>query len=348
MTAAIHIILAWLEFVSYSFCLAFVVLRLPAFAVVTPDAPYRHDVIGLPGRRLFGLALTAVVLITVAPFIDSLEAMKLSSQQNVFAGWSRFFRTFGGIIVAIRMASAGLLLLLLIPYIRERNAASYFMLVPAIVLGWTISASSPGPGRLPADSFLPQTVDLFHLLTASLWGGGAFALALVALPALLKQGNMAAAAETSRRYLRMTGYTALVLLITSVINLKMYVGSFSSLWKTSYGWVVLSKMLLFYFLVLLWAFNRFISVPILQHVSSTRLEGPGAAGKMMEVLLARFRHQVTGPISLIFGRIVLAEAILLALVFFGAAVLKHQAPPTAAKEDIKLEEQEKAYQIRFP
>ena len=178
-------------------------------------------------------------------------------------------------------------------------------------------------------------------MSACLWGGGAFALALVALPSLLNQRNLMAAAEISRRYLRMAGYAALVLAITSVFNLKTYTGSLSALWNTSYGLVVLSKMLLFYFLVLLWAFNRFISVPLLRHVSGTRLEAPGPAGKIIDVLLARFRHHITGPAGLIFRRILLAEALLMAVVFFSSAVLKHQAAPPLEREGVKLEQQER-------
>ena len=115
---------------------------------MTPDAPYRHDVITLPGRRLFGMGLGAVIMIALARFLTPVPDMKILYQGNLSAEWDDAFRNFDCILAMIRIASAAALLLLLPVTARgDRKAISYFMLVLAIALGWTISASNSGGVR---------------------------------------------------------------------------------------------------------------------------------------------------------------------------------------------------------
>ena len=83
------------------------------------------------------------------------------------------------------------------------------------------------------------------------------------------------------------------MLLTAIYNLRVYVGEFSGLWKTTYGMTVLAKMLLLYFLLLLGALNRYLSLPLLEHVAGGRFAGKGLVVRLIDRVLAGVRGHIS-------------------------------------------------------
>ena len=90
-------------------------------------------------------------------------------------------------------------------------------------------------------------------------------LSLVILPNLARAGDQKATliADIARRFPRLAGVAVGIIAITAIYNAWSYVGSFGPAWKSPYGLTVLAKIVIFFLLVLLGAFNRYVSVPLL-------------------------------------------------------------------------------------
>lgn len=332
MTILIHTTLTWLELMSLAFCIGILVIRLPAFMPPNPVAGYGYEIFASSIWRLFGFGTAAIVFSSAGELL--LRAAETSGQplNSVFPALPPvLFGTRYGTVWFIRLAALALLLLISLAggKYRESNSARYIMLALGIAVAWTESASGRASGQ--GDFTVRETVYLIHLLAACLWGGGLLVLSLVILPSLIRRADMIMMAGISRRFSRVAGYAVLILLLTALYNARTYVGSFEALWKTRYGLIVLAKMLLLYFLLLLGAFNRYMSVPLLGHAAGLRLEGPGLIGHVAVRAFDSLRGYLSGHLAALYGKIVLIEAALMIGVLLCAATLRHQTPPAYLK-----------------
>lgn len=332
MISLIHTTLTWFELTSLAFCVAVLVFRLPAFMPPSPVVGYGYEIFTSRIWRLFGFAAAVIVLASTGDLLLRAAEMSGRPPQNVFPALSHVVsRTHYGTVWLVRIAA--LVLLLLISAVsgnyRESNTFRHLMLALGVIVAWTESAS--GHASDLGDFSVREMMDLFHLLAASAWGGGLFVLSSLVLPPLIKRGDMITMAEISRRFSRMAGFAVVIIVLTAVYNALTYVADFSLLWKTTYGLTVFAKMVLLYFLILLGGVNRYVSVPLLQHVAGSRIEGPGLIAHIAGTGFDRLRGYISGHIAVLFGKIVLVEASLMVLVFLCAAALKHETPASHLK-----------------
>lgn len=331
MTALFQTIITWLELTALAFCMAILVFQLPIFESRRAFAFHRHA----PGSAItpvFMVSATVIAAATGAELAMKAAEMNGTGMHPGFPGFSAFLNeTHSGFLLMLRMAALLVLALLMAGVKRTRDAHlfKYLMPVPGVILAWTFSAS--GHPSVRGYLGLPQIVDLIHLVAASLWGGGVFVLALIILPPLVRSGNIMIIADVSRMFTRVTGAAVAVVLLTALFNIKIYAGSFEALWNTAYGLTMLAKIILLYFLLLVGAFNRYVAVPMLQHVSGTRVDGPGLLGRVIGALFVGIRDYLGGPVTLLFRKALLIEAILMSALLICSSVLKHQDPPAFKK-----------------
>jgi putative copper export protein len=327
MTLFIHTVPTWLGLVSFAFAFAVLLFRLPAFAPPTLLV-LQNDRIFSPGIwRLFIAALGVIALTSVGDLFMRAAETGTPLFPQVMPALSRLLlRTDYGNIWLVRLACL-LLLFILAEMKRERDAplGRYLMFMLAMVLAWTESAS--GHAAENGHFALKEMLLTIHLVAVSAWGGGVIALAFVILPFFKRQADIIRIVAITRRFSHLAGYAVGFVLLTAVYNLRMYVGEFPNLWKTTYGLTVLAKMVLLYVLLLLGALNRYLSLPLLEHVAGGRFEGRGLILQLINRVLAGVRGHISLYVMSIYRRMVTAEAVLILAALLCAALLTHQTPP---------------------
>jgi copper resistance protein D len=139
-------------------------------------------------------------------------------------------------------------------------------------------------------SVLHVTADAAHLLAAGAWLGGLAPLAFI----LLGYARTKPEAGVDSVVLRFSGmgYAAVATLVgTGLVNSWLLVGSVSGLFQTSYGRILLGKLVFFAGMLALAAANRFWLVPGME---AARTAGPGGR----ELWRSRLRAHVLGEQAL--------------------------------------------------
>src|SRR5208283_5582413 len=174
-----------------------------------------------------------------------------------------------------------------------------------------------------------EIMDWLHLLAASFWGGGLIVLSIAVLPKLVTPDDHVAPllAGVAGRFSRMSGIAVGIIAITALYNYLVYVSSFEALWKTPYGLTVVAKIIMFFILVKLGAFNRYINVPLFQEWAG---ESAGRRKPITRLALRLFpRLHLAGngyAIARRFMHSIRAEAVLIACLLLCAALLRHGIP----------------------
>jgi putative copper export protein len=149
------------------------------------------------------------------------------------------------------------------------------------------------------------------------------------LPELIDSAEPPSAliAGVARRFSRIAGLAVGIVAVTAFYNGLIYVGSIAALWKSAYGLTVIAKIALFIFLVNLGAFNRYVSVPLLQEWAGASPESRGVFTRLAVRLFPGFTLEGSGRrVALRFKRLVRGEAFLIVLVLLCAALLRHEIP----------------------
>ena len=330
MTTIIHSGPEWFELIGLAFCIGVLVCRI---LVLPPSAraefPYQGNL--LSGMwRSFGIGIAVMFAGSIANLL--LRATEISGQpiSMVFPVLPTVvFRTHIGRVWLIRIAALTFLSITLKVGRGHRDSSGFpiFMLAFALIISMTESASGHASDK--GDFSVAEMMDWLHLLAVSVWGGGLLVLSIIILPELARQGERIAAlnASVAGRFSRIAGIGVGLVLVTAFYNAWLYVGSFGAFWKTSYGWTVTAKIFLFSLIIYLGAFNRYVSVPLLQECACFSSSGPG----IMERIAVRFfpRYLCTEEKSLIFSRFmwsVKVEAFLIVAVLLCAALLRHEIP----------------------
>jgi putative copper resistance protein D len=144
----------------------------------------------------------------------------------------------------------------------DSRAISVLMLGAGAVIAMSRSAS--GHAADWGDPALPELMDWLHLISGSVWGGGLMALSIVVLPKVIESSEQhwELIAYIARRFSRFAGIALGAVLITATYNVWIQVGSFRAIWQTSYGRIIIAKILLLFTLVILGASNRYIRIPL--------------------------------------------------------------------------------------
>ncbi|KRB76178.1 copper resistance protein CopC [Nocardioides sp. Root190] len=133
-----------------------------------------------------------------------------------------------------------------------------------------VAACAPaltGHTRAATPEVLAVGADMLHLVAGSVWLGGLVALVLV-LPDL--GGRRTLAAEVLARFSVVAAGVLVALVITGAFLAWRVAGSWSVLFETGYGRLLLVKILAALIAVLIAAWNRFALVPRLQDASRRR------------------------------------------------------------------------------
>jgi len=220
-------------------------------------------------RRWVMASLFVLLLATGAELLARTQAMSGASlAASVEAVPSVVLQTHLGQILAARLVALGVALLLAFESTRFFRA---FVLGVAVAVA--LSVSLTGHAADWGDATLSVGVDWAHAVAASAWVGGLFALALVA-------GRRAAPwsreslAVVVPRFSRLAGLSLLAVVITGSYNAWAQLGGLSRLWETTYGLVLIAKLLIVAVLLWLGAVNRYAHLSRLAPSRAPR--GPGA------------------------------------------------------------------------
>jgi copper transport protein len=133
----------------------------------------------------------------------------------------------------------------------------------------------------PTAVLLPSNVA--HVIAISVWIGG-LAMLLFVLPAATRllslpdRGRLLAA--TLSRFSTIAGACVAVVLLTGIVQSFVYVRTLDNLLHTTFGQLVLAKVVLFAGVLALGGYNRQFSVPRLNKIAAGG-ESPGRAGIML-------------------------------------------------------------------
>ena len=349
MNSFIHIIPEWLELVSLTFCIGLLACRLWVLTLSARAGFIEQENILDAMWKL--LAICAAVMIVSSGANLLLRAAEMSGHplSAVLPVLPKvIFHTHLGRAWLIRIGALILLLITVMAGGRRRGSRGIAGLMLGIAVIITMTESASGHASDKGDFSVPEIMDFLHLLAAGVWGGGLFTLSLVILPNLTRGGDRTAAliADAAGRFSRIAGFAVGIIAITALYNAWSYVGSFEAIWTSPYGWTVLAKFILFFLLLNLGAFNRYVSVPLLLQWSGTSRADGGMIARIASHLFSRYFRNPDGlRSSFRFRRIVRIEALLVLGALLCAAMLRHEIP---ARHHSHLEHEQKQHMLRGP
>ncbi len=338
MNLILHIIPSWLELVFLAYCIGALACRLWVFPASANMAQSEQ---GQVGDRVW-LALAVGIVLTLAS--GAVNLLVRTAEMSVSPLWEAFsslpavvLKTHFGEVWLIRIT--GLVLVLAVAWAgrtyRDSRLILYFLLGIGAIVAMTESAS--GHAADAGDFSLNEIVDWLHLFAASVWGGGLFVLSATVLPLLARGGAEGARsiAGVAARFSRMAGIAVGTIALTALYNAWVYAGSVNALLRTPYGRTIIVKLVLFIALLILAAYNRYVRVPRLLELANMPTPRRNVPGGLLAPLLAPFVRDAAGDADVArFARSLRVEALLIAGVFFCAALLRHEVP---AKHFLHLE-----------
>lgn len=318
-----------LDLLALTTCIGVLACRL----WVVPSMPAELSVIQHLLARLWLLLLACLVVLALSSVIGLIQrAAEMSGRpyDEVFSILHAvLFNSHYGQAWLVRLFA---LVMLWVGWLLGRRKLNsrivpIFMLVSAALIALTRSAS--GHGADAGDLSLPELMDWFHLLAASLWSGGMVAFTAVIFPTWFRYGeqHVKLIADMAQRLSGLAGIALAAVLLTGLYNSWIEVRTLSALWMTPYGNILSVKLLLVLALVTLGASNRYISVPLLKRLAGYPEKGDGLSKWFTLRYLSRFQGNMDG-ISTARGLAhkVMAEVILMAGVMICVALLIHETP----------------------
>ena len=220
-------------------------------------------------RRLITGSLAVLVLTTVADLVLRAQVMSRAPLAvAIVAVPDVMTRTHFG---AILTARAVLLVLALFLSLARAAALRVLCLLIALAVGLTTTLTGHASGW--GDLSVSVAVDWIHGAAASAWVGGLIGLAVVIFRSE-PPWPRASLAILAPRFSRLAGVCLLVVVLTGSYNAWAQLGALSRLWTTTYGRVLIVKLLLVAVLIGLGAANRYVAVPGLSPQRAAR--GVGA------------------------------------------------------------------------
>jgi putative copper resistance protein D len=329
MNLLIHSMPLWLELTALVFCIGGLALLLWVFPERKNDAPLSRD----HNRLLWifiGVAVLAAMTGSVADILVRTAEMSGDPILSAIPSLPTVvFKSHVGRVWLIRMTVFLIMLILLMTGKERRNSK---MFVPVLFcLGALVALTESASGH-PADKgdfSIAEIMDWLHLLAASAWGGGLFALSLAISPDLHEEGGQTAPSfsEFAARFSRMAGIAVCIIAGTAVYNAWVYVGSIEAAVKSFYGWTITVKIVLFLLLLFLGAINRYVNVPDMVKSPGLPEGKPGIGSRFIRpVLLSVLPDRKDRPAVRRFSRAVRIEAFLMVAILLCAALLRHEVP----------------------
>jgi putative copper export protein/mono/diheme cytochrome c family protein len=228
--------------------------------------------------------------------------------------------THFGAILAVR--SAGLALAVLLS-IAQSAPLRFFCLLITVAI--TLTTSLTGHAADWGDLTFYIAVDWAHVVAASAWTGGLFALAWIILRQRARLHSVSVAL-IARRFSRLAAVCLVTVVLTGIYNAWSQLEVFSRLWTTVYGRLLLVKLVLAAGLVWFGAVNRYVIIPRLD--PNRRTDGIGT--RLFRILrLVWFgarRRTISEQVPSQLSRYVTWEALLAFAVFASTAALGEATP----------------------
>ncbi|MBF0506564.1 MAG: CopD family protein [Nitrospirae bacterium] len=326
----IHIIPAWVELIALAFCTGALVCRLLVLEPShTAAIPYYKNLLVSMWRLLF-VALTAMTIVSIVDLLTRTAEMSgLTFRASFPLLPTVISKTHYGYFWLMGMVT---LILLWIAWClsrryRDSRKLSGFMLCLAAVFAFSLSATGHASDK--GDFSVAEMTDWFHLIAASVWGGGLMVLSTVVLPQLVKPDNRQKAiiADVAGRFSRIAGISVGVVIITASYNSWYFVGSLTEFGSTPYGLAAAVKIILLCFLLFLGAFNRYINVALLQQWAGRHPEKRDFISSPALNIYGRLKQSRDGRlVAFRFLSCVTVEALLIVSVLLFAAFLRHEVP----------------------
>jgi copper transport protein len=166
---------------------------------------------------------------------------------------------------------------------RDRRALSALTLALGAVMALTPSLS----GHASTAGNLAMVADVAHVIAAAVWTGGLGFLFLALM--LAKEDRWPLATRAVPRFSNMAVVSVVVLLVAGITNGYLQVRTWSALWETEYGLLLLAKVALVLPLLALGAYNNRYAVPRLRAGIASVLERRRflrAAGVELAIMVA--------------------------------------------------------------
>jgi putative copper resistance protein D len=191
---------------------------------------------------------------------------------------------------------------------RRWPARLMLALLYALMLSYSATSHAADAGDFTA----PEWIDSLHLAAAASWGGGVFAAVLFLFPALARDAaRRRRLLDACLRRLSALSATALAVVVASgVVNTRLRLGGLAPLLDSSYGHVLLGKILLVAAMAALGGINRFFLIPRVSRWA--KRAQPGGADVLRWLLLS-----------------LRIDAVLVLLILAAAAMLIGGMPPAA-------------------
>ena len=199
-----------------------------------------------------------------------------------------------GIVWTVRMIIAVAMVVAATMQVSSRATVGQDLITSFLAAGLLASLAGVGHSQIEEGwaSVLHVTADAAHLVAAGAWLGGLAPLGFILL-GYARTKPEAGSWDVDGVLLRFSGmgYAAVATLVgTGLVNSWLLVGSVSGLFQTSYGRILLGKLVFFAGMLALAAANRFWLVPEMEAASA----GPGGR----ELWRSRLRTHVLGEQAL--------------------------------------------------
>lgn len=237
--------------------------------IALPSAPWHVK------RRLYGVlaglatALALVALLNIffqgaaAGGIGILDAFRW----NVF---TTVLETRYGEMMLVQAALAATLALTAMALRHSEDRDRRALTALTLVLGAGMALTPSFSGHASTAGKLAITSDIAHVIAAALWTGGLGFLVLALV--LAREDRWPLATRAVPRFSNMAVVSVAALLIAGVINGYLQVRTWSNLWETRYGLLLLAKIALVIPLLGLGAYNNRYAVPRLKAGIASVLE----------------------------------------------------------------------------
>jgi copper resistance protein D len=286
--------------------------------------PPNVDELAVPRRRIRRLLTTCLVVLmltTIGDLLVRAQSMTRAALGTAIIALPEIVtRTHVGWVLTAR--SIGLMLAMILSLARATVLRVLFLFV---ALSIALTTSLAGHAADWGDLTVSTAVDWTHVVAASAWIGGLCGLAFIVLRGI-RLAPPASLVVTARRFSRLAAFCLLAVVSTGIYNAWLQLETLSRLWSTTYGRVLIVKLLLVATVVWFGAVNRYVIIPRLSPDRASR----GTGTRLFRVL----RLVIFGPsigtkshdVASHFSYYVACEALLAVAVFACTGALGEVTP----------------------
>jgi putative copper export protein len=300
---ALAVVVHWISLVALAGLVGGLAVRV---IVLPPDAPALERRLAR-WTRAWNLLLVVVVaaelLLRARTMAGSELTAILSSAPAIVT------RTHFGAVWSIRVVALVLLLGLGGRSGRMQTRVAYALSF-VVALTTTLAGHAADRGDVSADAL----IDWVHVAAATTWTGGLLCLAVV----VLREADACSPdrlAPLLRRFSALAAWCLAAVVASGIYNAVVRLGSLAALWTTTYGAILVVKVMLVLAVASLGAVNRFVVLPELGAGPPARSARPPRVASPTSPALDRL------------GAYVAREAALAVIVLGCTALLGESAPP---------------------